>query len=247
MTNKLDSVIAIILFIVGGVMAFLILFIGLPLGSLWTDKEATVEKVGNLAFYEVQDYQSFRQDLEGLLEIAVDYHIDFSSNLLQEEKEREVWVKESDRPIVDSLLKVFENRNLLPSNVKYLFGAYPKPFRASDPIKSYRLYPLLLDDKGQASMPKVGFTKVKITNSSYGNKDNKELSIKMNEETTKAFRNFSRKLALTHGALAMVYNDKVYLAPQINTEIINGFANISAGFNEKELQELKCIMDLHLE
>ncbi len=245
--KKSNKIIVTLLLSVLGIGLFIFLFTDLFFKGWGNDDEPQIEKVGELAFYEVQDYYSFGQDLVDLLEIAPENGIDLSLDLLQTGDEEDILIKEADKPLVDSLLKELVKLNLTPSNVKYCFSAYPKVLNNSDSVKAYRLYPLLLDDKGEASIPKTGFTSVKINHQKYGNEIMRGLDIKMNKETAEAFAKLTRRVAMRFGTLAMVYDNQVYSAPQVASEITGGEVSLSGSIKKGEVRHLKRIIELYIE
>ncbi len=149
---------------------------------------------------------------------------------------REVIVPEENKAAVDRIISKPEIQALLPEGTQFLWGA--EPFQLGD--KSYR-YLYLLKKKAELTGQYLTETRVVISSDpQYAGLP--EVHFTLNREGARIFSRVTA--ANTKKFLAIVLDDRVMSAPQIQGKIPNGRSRITGIGTMQEAQDLSIVLEV---
>ena len=146
------------------------------------------------------------------------------------------YVNALDRAKVDEVINSDVAKNILPKDMKLLWGA--KPARLRD-VKGdyYELYAIkVTDPNGKAPLSGDVITNAKDDFSSGLGGNEPVVSMQMNTEGSRIWASLTK--ANIKRAIAIVLDDMVYSAPRVNDEITGGSSQISGNFTPAETKDL---------
>ena len=134
---------------------------------------------------------------------------------------------------IDRLLQIAKDRKIIPSNVKFVWDA--KPLKGTD---AYALYAINVTTRDGS--PLLGGEVVTEARQDFDNKGNAEISMSMNAEGAKEWKKITG--SNVGKAIAIVLDNVVYSAPNVNGEIAGGRSSISGSFSIEEAKDLANIL-----
>ena len=146
------------------------------------------------------------------------------------------YVNSLDRAKVDEVINSDVAKNILPKDMKLLWGAKPTKLRD---IKGdfYELYAIkVTDPSGKAPLSGDVITNAKDDFSSGLGGNEPVVSMQMNTEGSRIWASLTK--ANIKRAIAIVLDDMVYSAPRVNDEITGGSSQISGNFTPAETKDL---------
>lgn len=134
---------------------------------------------------------------------------------------------------IDRLLQIAKDKKIIPSNVRFLWDA--KPLKGTD---AYALYAINVTTRDGSSL--LGGEVITDARQDFDNNGNAEISMSMNAEGAKEWKKITG--ANIGKCVAIVLDDVVYSAPNINVEISGGRSSISGSFSVEEAKDLANIL-----
>jgi SecD/SecF fusion protein len=143
-----------------------------------------------------------------------------------------------DMPRIDSLLNLRQVKDLLPNNVIFRWGV--KAFDNND--QYYYLYALKVTNRDGS--PALSGNVITDASSDYAQgmaaRSEQEVSMSMNAEGAKAWARLTKENI--GKSVAIVLDNMVYSAPNVNSEIPNGQSRISGDFSVEEAKDLANVL-----
>lgn len=130
-------------------------------------------------------------------------------------------------------------RSLFPRDIRFLWGAKPTTGSKKEKSALYELYAIKASSRdGRAPLDGTVITNAR---GEYGqNKAQAEVSMTMNGEGAKTWARLTK--ANIGKCIAIVLDNGVYSAPNVNGEIPNGSSQITGGFDINEANDLAVIL-----
>ncbi|HHP7240678.1 MAG TPA: protein translocase subunit SecDF [Cyclobacteriaceae bacterium] len=143
-----------------------------------------------------------------------------------------------DTAKINRILNRKEVRNLIPSNLKFLWAVKPNESgSAVDDTKYIELYPIQVSRGGKA--PLTGEV-ISDARQDYDQSSAPAISMKMNARGARIWRNLTADNI--NRRIAIVLDGYVYSAPVVQGEIPNGSSSITGNFTIEEAQDLANIL-----
>ncbi len=143
-----------------------------------------------------------------------------------------------DTAKINRILNRKEVRNLMPSNLKFLWAVKPNESgSAVDDTKYIELYPIQVSRGGKA--PLTGEV-ISDARQDYDQSSAPAISMKMNARGARIWRNLTADNI--NRRIAIVLDGYVYSAPVVQGEIPNGSSSITGNFTIEEAQDLANIL-----
>lgn len=140
-----------------------------------------------------------------------------------------------DTAKVNEYLSMESVQNVLPTDIKFFWSAKP----ASDENNIYRLYAIKVTTTD--GTPPLSGKVVTDATADISQKGGRQVSLSMN---SRGARIWGRLTGDNIGeSIAVVMDDKVYSAPNVNQEITGGRSVISGQFNTQEAQDLATVLE----
>ena len=140
---------------------------------------------------------------------------------------------------VNALIEKLTAANQLPSDLKLRWAVKPT-VRKGDDGKEYNMGYALYALRTTGGKPALEGTAVTDANSNYDNMRGNEVSMRMNSEGA---RQWSRITAANVGKqVAIVLDDQVYSAPNVNQQIDGGQSSITGDFDIDEAKDLANVL-----
>ena len=137
-----------------------------------------------------------------------------------------------DRAAIDEMLAKARQKNILPSYIKFLWGA--KPSRSNE---LYELYAIQVTSRdGSPLLGGYVISNARQATSAYG----QEITMEMNKEGAREWQRITG--ANVGEFIAIVLDNVVYSAPRVNCEITGGRSSITGGFTKEEAKDLANII-----
>lgn len=143
------------------------------------------------------------------------------------------YAKASDMNKVDSLLNLPRVKESLPRNLKLLWGVK----EIAPGSNTYELYAIKVTRRdGQAALAGDVVTNAESTIENIQGRQEVKVAMSMNTEGTKEWARLTKENV--GRPIAIVLDDVVYSAPNVQTEIPNGVSSISGNFTVDEANDL---------
>ena len=138
-----------------------------------------------------------------------------------------------DKKAVDEMIAKAREKKIIPSTVKFLWSA--KPLKGSD---TYTLYAINVTTRDGS--PLLGGDVITDARQDFSNIGGNEISMTMNGEGARAWKKITG--ANVGRCIAIVLDDVVYSAPNVNGEIAGGRSSITGDFTLDEAKDLANIL-----
>ena len=138
-----------------------------------------------------------------------------------------------DRKAVDEMIAKAREKKIIPSTVKFLWSAYP--IKGTD---TYMLYAINVTTRDGS--PLLGGDVITDARQDFSGTGSNEISMTMNGEGARAWKKITG--ANVGRCIAIVLDDVVYSAPNVNGEIPGGRSSISGDFTLDEAKDLANIL-----
>lgn len=143
------------------------------------------------------------------------------------------YAKAADMEKIDSLLALPRVKDVLPRNLKLLWGVK----EVSEGSNLFQLYAIKVSRRdGQAALSGDVVTNAETNIEKRQGTQEVNVSMSMNAAGTKEWARLTKENI--HRPIAIVLDDLVYSAPNVNSEIPNGVSSISGGFTVDEANDL---------
>ena len=143
------------------------------------------------------------------------------------------YAKASDMNKIDSLLNLPRVKESLPRNLKLLWGVK----EITPGSNTFELYAIKVTRRdGQAALDGEVVTNAESTIENVQGRQEVKVSMSMNSEGTKEWARLTKENV--GRPIAIVLDDVVYSAPNVQTEIPNGVSSISGNFSVDEANDL---------
>ena len=137
-----------------------------------------------------------------------------------------------DRAAIDEMLSKARQKNIIPNNVKFLWGAKPSRYD-----NLYELYAIQVTTRdGSPLLSGDVITDARQDISATG----QEISMTMNSEGAREWKRITG--ANVGECIAIVLDNVVYSAPRVNGEIAGGRSSITGDFTDEEAKDLANIL-----
>jgi SecD/SecF fusion protein len=143
-------------------------------------------------------------------------------------------VEIKDTAKVNEMLSMPQVKQLFPADLRFAWHFQPQ----GEEVEFLYLYALKATRNGQPAMDGKYVTDARPTTDPYTGEF--EVSMNMNSEGAKRWANLTRENV--NQAIAIVLDDVVYSAPNVNEEIKGGSSSISGGFTQNEATDLANIL-----
>jgi len=145
--------------------------------------------------------------------------------------------KVKDTAVINSYFKRADIKALLPANLTYAKMAWEK----SDPKNPEftQLYFLKGDASGKPALAGDMITTTRAEADEFGKQG---VTMNMNSYGTREWEKLTSRVAKEQGFIAIVMDNTVYSAPQVNEAIAGGSSRISGNFTIEDAQELTKIL-----
>ena len=138
-----------------------------------------------------------------------------------------------DRSAIDDMLDKARAKNIIPSTIKFLWGAKPSRYN-----NLYELYAIQVTTRDGS--PLLGGDVITDARQDFNNTNGNEISMTMNSDGA---REWKRITGANKGEfIAIVLDNVVYSAPRVNGEIAGGRSSITGDFTLEEAKDLANIL-----
>ena len=144
------------------------------------------------------------------------------------------WVAMKDTATVDAYLNNPAVKSAIPSNMKFLWGVKP-----IEKTKIFELYAMKLVGADGAVLAGDVITDAR---SDVDQKGSPDVIMDMNSQGAQKWAAVTRQVAQDKGAVAIVLDNNVYSAPNVNEEISGGTSSISGNFTTDDTKDLANIL-----
>ncbi len=138
-----------------------------------------------------------------------------------------------DRAAIDDMLAKARQKNILPSTIKFLWGAKPSIYN-----NLYELYSIQVTTRDGS--PLLGGDVITDARQDFNNTNGNEISMTMNSDGAREWKRITG--ANVGEFIAIVLDNLVYSAPRVNGEIGGGRSSITGGFTLEEAKDLANIL-----
>lgn len=143
------------------------------------------------------------------------------------------YAQQSDRAAIDQMMESAREKGIIPSNVKFLWGA-----KASRYNGLFELYAINVTTRDGS--PLLGGDVITDARQDFSNVGGNEISMTMNSEGAREWKRITG--ANTGEFIAIVLDNVVYSAPRVNGEIAGGRSSITGDFTLDEAKDLANIL-----
>lgn len=138
-----------------------------------------------------------------------------------------------DRAAIDDMLAKARQKNILPSTIKFLWGAKPSRYN-----NLYELYSIQVTTRDGS--PLLGGDVITDARQDFNNTNGNEISMTMNSDGAREWKRITG--ANVGEFIAIVLDNLVYSAPRVNGEIGGGRSSITGDFTLEEAKDLANIL-----
>lgn len=144
---------------------------------------------------------------------------------------------QKDTAKVNSYLRSADVKSIIPQNMKFLWDVKP-----NDKIKIFRLYAMKL--AGAENGPVLTGDIITDARADNDQKGNPEVIMTMNSDGAQKWRNITAEASAgtNKKAVAIVLDDNVYSAPNVQNEIAGGVSSISGSFTIDDTKDLANVL-----
>ncbi len=143
------------------------------------------------------------------------------------------YAQQSDRAAIDQMMESAREKGIIPSNVKFLWGAKPSRYNGL-----FELYAINVTTRDGS--PLLGGDVITDARQDFSNVGGNEISMTMNSEGAREWKRITG--ANTGEFIAIVLDNVVYSAPRVNGEIAGGRSSITGDFTLDEAKDLANIL-----
>lgn len=143
------------------------------------------------------------------------------------------YAQQSDRTAIDQMMESAREKGIIPSNVKFLWGAKPSRYNGL-----FELYAINVTTRDGS--PLLGGDVITDARQDFSNVGGNEISMTMNSEGAREWKRITG--ANTGEFIAIVLDNVVYSAPRVNGEIAGGRSSITGDFTLDEAKDLANIL-----
>lgn len=145
------------------------------------------------------------------------------------------WTEQKDTAKVNSYLRNIDVQASLPRNIKFAWGVKPM-----DKTKIFELYALKLS--GAENGPVLTGDVINDATSDVDQKGSPEVRMVMNSQGAEKWRAVTAEAAQGKKAIAIVLDDNVYSAPNVQNEIAGGVSSISGNYQIEDTKDLANVL-----
>jgi SecD/SecF fusion protein len=142
--------------------------------------------------------------------------------------------QQKDTAKINAYLSSPEVKNTIPKNLKFLWGVKPRT------AKVFELYAIKL--AGAENGPVLTGDAITDARHNVDDKGRPEVSMSMNSAGALKWRNITAEAAPTKAAIAIVLDNNVYSAPNVQNEISGGVSSISGSFTVEDTKDLENVL-----
>lgn len=149
-----------------------------------------------------------------------------------------------DTARVNAILKLPEVKAVMPQNMKLLWGVKPiedKTDNSNNQDKRFELYAMKLTGTDNGAVL-TGDVVTDARNEVDPVKGSPEVSMSMNPQGAQKWKEVTEQAAPTHDAIAIVLDDNVYSAPEVENAITGGESRIMGNFTLEDTKDLANVL-----
>ncbi|MCD8740216.1 protein translocase subunit SecDF [Mucilaginibacter roseus] len=145
--------------------------------------------------------------------------------------------KLQDTAKVNDMLRTAEAKSVTPNNIKFLWDVKP---RTDTKEKAFTLYAIKLS--GAENGPVLTGDVITDAKADVDEKGRPDVQMIMNSSGAQAWKNITAEAAPSKAAIAIVLDDNVYSAPNVQNEISGGVSSISGNFTQEDTKDLANVL-----
>ncbi|MCC8410008.1 protein translocase subunit SecDF [Mucilaginibacter sp. UR6-1] len=142
-----------------------------------------------------------------------------------------------DTAKVNDMLRSAEAKSATPNNIKFLWDVKP---RTDAKEKAFTLYAIKLS--GAENGPVLTGDVITDAKADVDEKGRPDVQMIMNSSGAQSWKNITAEAAPSKAAIAIVLDDNVYSAPNVQNEISGGVSSISGNFTVEDTKDLANVL-----
>lgn len=150
------------------------------------------------------------------------------------------WTAQKDTAKVNAFFKRPEIASIIPQSYKFMWSVKPAELGNTGGPKIFELYAIKVTSTD--GKPDLGGDAISDARHDFDQKGKPEVTMYMTGEGAQKWKKLTAEMAAVKGAIAIVLDNQVYSAPNVQNEIPNGISSITGSFTVNDTQDLSNIL-----